>query len=159
MTIRDLTRPCQADTRSRGASQRSRGRVCFLAAKHGSSSSSDQVEGQEFTYGLEEIGHYYKDYARLMEHWDSVLPGKILRVHYEAVVSDLDSQVRGLLDFCGLPFEEACINFHQNDRAVRTASSEQVRQPIFKSGVDQWEHFSAYLDPLRDILGPQLAAT
>jgi tetratricopeptide (TPR) repeat protein len=117
------------------------------------------AEGQEFTYGLEEIGHYYKDYARLMDHWDAVLPGKILRVRYEDVVADLDTQVRRLLDYCGLPFEEACINFHQTERAVRTASSEQVRQPIFKSGVDQWEHFSEYLDPLRAILGPELAAT
>jgi tetratricopeptide (TPR) repeat protein len=117
------------------------------------------AEGQEFTYGLEEIGHYYKDYVALMDHWDRVLPGKILRVRYEEVVADLDKQVRRLLDFCGLPFEEACINFHENERAVRTASSEQVRQPIFKGGVDQWENFSAFLDPLRDILGPELAAT
>jgi tetratricopeptide (TPR) repeat protein len=117
------------------------------------------AEGQEFTYGLEEIGHYYKDYVALMDHWDKILPGKILRVRYEQVVADLETQVRRMLDFCGLPFEEACINFHQTERAVRTASSEQVRQPIFKSGVDQWENFSPYLDPLRAILGPQLAAT
>ena len=117
------------------------------------------AEGQEFTYGLEEIGHYYADYVALMAHWDRVLPGKILRVRYEDVVADLDTQVRRLLDYCGLPFEEACLNFHQNERAVRTASSEQVRQPIFKSGVDQWENFSPYLDPLRTILGPELAAT
>ena len=117
------------------------------------------AEGQEFTYGLEEIGHYYKDYVALMAHFDAVLPGKILRVKYEDVVSDLETQVRRLLDFCGLAFEQSCIDFHQTERAVRTASSEQVRQPIFKSGVDQWEHFSAYLDPLRNILGPELSAT
>ncbi|MEQ1547223.1 MAG: sulfotransferase [Chakrabartia sp.] len=117
------------------------------------------AEGQEFTYGLEEVGRYYKDYVALMDHWDTLLPGKVLRVHYEDVVADIESQVRRLLDFCGLPFEEACINFHKTERAVRTASSEQVRQPIFKSGVDQWENFSLYLDPLRDILGPELAAT
>ncbi len=117
------------------------------------------AEGQEFTYGLEEIGHYYKDYVALMDHWDQVLPGKILRVRYEDVVADLDTQVRRLLDYCGLPFEETCMNFHQTERAVRTASSEQVRQPIFKSGVDQWEHFSDFLDPLRKIIGPELAAT
>jgi len=117
------------------------------------------AEGQEFTYGLQEIGQYYSDYVRLMDHWDTVLPGKILRVRYEDVVADLETQVRRLLDHCGLPFEEACLNFHQNERAVRTASSEQVRQPIFKSGVDQWENFSSYLDPLRDVLGPELAAT
>jgi tetratricopeptide (TPR) repeat protein len=117
------------------------------------------AEGQEFTYGLEEIAHYYSDYVKLMDHWDQVLPGKVLRVRYEDVVSDLENQVRRLLDFCGLPFEEACLNFHQTERAVRTASSEQVRQPIFKSGVDQWENFSPYLDPLRAILGPKLVAT
>ena len=117
------------------------------------------AEGQEFTYGLAEIGHYYTDYARLMDHWDKVLPGKVLQVRYEAVVADLEAQVRRLLDFCGLPFEEACINFHETERAVRTASSEQVRQPIFKSGVDQWENFSPWLDPLRDILGPELVST
>jgi tetratricopeptide (TPR) repeat protein len=117
------------------------------------------AEGQEFTYGLEEIGHYYRDYVALMDHWDQVLPGKVLRVRYEDVVSDLEAQVRRLLDYCGLPFEEGCINFHQTERAVRTASSEQVRQPIFKSGVDQWEHFSPYLDPLREVLGPSLIET
>jgi tetratricopeptide (TPR) repeat protein len=116
------------------------------------------AEGQEFTYGLEEIGHYYTDYAALMDHWDRVLPGKILRVRYEDVVADLDTQVRRLLDFCGLPFEQSCVNFHETERAVRTASSEQVRQPIFKSGVDQWEHFSGYLGPLRAVLGPELSA-
>jgi tetratricopeptide (TPR) repeat protein len=116
------------------------------------------AEGQEFTYGLKEVGTYYRDYVALMDHWDSVLPGKILRVRYEEVVADLDTQVRRLLDFCGLPFEEACINFHQTERAVRTASSEQVRQPIFKSGVDQWENFSPYLDPLREVLGPELVS-
>jgi hypothetical protein len=80
-------------------------------------------------------------------------------VTYENVVADLETEVSCLLDFCGLEFEEACINFHQTDRAVRTASSEQVRQPIFKSGVDQWENFTAHLDPLRAILGPELAKT
>ncbi len=116
------------------------------------------AEGQEFTYGLEEIGHYYSDYVKLMDHWNNVLPGKVHRVYYEEVVSDLETQVRKLLDFCGLPFEEACLNFHQTERAVRTASSEQVRQPIYKSGVDQWVNYSPWLDPLREVLGPDLAA-
>jgi tetratricopeptide (TPR) repeat protein len=116
------------------------------------------AEGQEFTYGLEEIGHYYRDYVQLMDHWDKVLPGKVLRVRYEEVVADLESQVRRLLDFCGLPFEQACLDFHQTDRAVRTASSEQVRQPIYQGGVDQWENFSDLLDPLREVLGPELVA-
>lgn len=117
------------------------------------------AEGQEFTYGLEEVGHYYRDYVGLMDHWDQVLPGKVLRVNYEDVVSDLEGQVRRLLDYLELPFEQACLNFHETERAVRTASSEQVRQPIFKSGVDQWEKFSPYLDPLRKVLGPELART
>ncbi|MFC0590657.1 sulfotransferase [Novosphingobium aquiterrae] len=117
------------------------------------------AEGQEFTYGLEEIGHYYRDYVDLMDHWDNVLPGKVLRVRYEDVVADLETQVRRLLDFCGLPFEAACLEFHHTERAVRTASSEQVRQPIYKTGVDQWENFSDYLDPLRGVLGPELVAT
>jgi tetratricopeptide (TPR) repeat protein len=115
------------------------------------------AEGQEFTYGLEEIGHYYSDYVRLMDHMDLVLPGKVLRMQYEEVVADLETQVRRLLDFCALPFEEACLNFHQTNRAVRTASSEQVRQPIYTSGVDQWQNFSPWLDPLRQALGPELA--
>ena len=117
------------------------------------------AEGQEFTYGLEEIGHYYRDYVALMEHWDAVLPGQVLKVQYEDVVANVEGQVRRLLDFLGLPFEEACVNFHQTERAVRTASSEQVRQPIFKSGLDQWEHFAPYLDPLRATLGPELSKT
>ena len=117
------------------------------------------AEGQEFTYGLEEIGRYYRDYVTLMDHWDAVLPGKVLRVNYEDVVADIEPQVRRILDYIGLPFEDACINFHQTERAVRTASSEQVRQPIFKSGLDQWAHFEAYLDPLRAALGPELSKT
>ncbi len=117
------------------------------------------AEGQEFTYGLEEVGHYYRDYVGLMDHWDRVLPGQVLRVRYEEVVADLESQVRRLLDFLGLPFEPACLNFHETERAVRTASSEQVRQPIFRSGVDQWENFSDHLDPLRAVLGPELVAS
>jgi tetratricopeptide (TPR) repeat protein len=110
------------------------------------------AEGQDFSYGLSEIGRYYKGYIDLMQHWDEVLPGKVLRVQYEDVVSDLETQVRRLLDFCGLPFEPACVNFHETDRAVRTASSEQVRQPIFRGGLDQWENFDAFLAPLRAAL-------
>jgi tetratricopeptide (TPR) repeat protein len=117
------------------------------------------AEGQEFTYGLEEVGHYYRDYVTLMDHWDTVLPGKVLRVCYEDVVADLEPQVRRILDFLGLPFEESCIEFHANARAVRTASSEQVRQPIFTSGLEQWEKFSPWLDPLRATLGSELHLT
>ena len=113
-------------------------------------------EGQDFSYGLSDIGRYYKGYLGLMQHWDDVLPGKVLRVQYEDVVSDLETQVRRLLEFCGLPFEPACVNFHETDRAVRTASSEQVRQPIFRDGLGQWENFEAFLAPLRAALEPTL---
>ena len=114
------------------------------------------AEGQEFTYGLDEVGRYYRAYVELMDHWDSVLPGEILRVIYEDVVEDLESQVRRILEFCGLPFERACIDFHQTKREVRTASSEQVRQPLFKSGLEQWRAYEPWLDPLKDALGPAL---
>ena len=114
------------------------------------------AEGQEFTYGLDEIGRYYRGYVDLMDHWDEVLPGEILRVIYEDVVGDLEGQVRRILDYCGLPFEEACVNFHQTEREVRTASSEQVRQPINTSGLEAWKPFEPFLDPLKDALGPVL---
>ena len=114
------------------------------------------AEGQEFTYGLDEIGRYYRGYVDLMRHWDDVLPGEILRVEYEDVVADLESQVRRILDFCGLAFEAGCVDFHQTDRAVRTASSEQVRQPINSAGLEQWRHFEAHLDPLKAALGDAL---
>mgnify|MGYP000600764094 CR=1 FL=1 len=114
------------------------------------------AEGQEFTYGLEEVGTYYRDYVELMDHWDKVLPGQVLRVQYEEVVADLDTQVRRILDYCGLEFEESCINFHETDRSVRTPSSEQVRQPIYQSGIEQWKNFESNLDPLKQALGPIL---
>ncbi len=114
------------------------------------------AEGQEFTYGLDEIGRYYRGYVDLMRHWDDVLPGEILRIEYEDVVADLESQVRRILDFCGLAFEAGCVDFHQTDRAVRTASSEQVRQPINSAGLEQWRHFEAHLDPLKAALGDAL---
>lgn len=114
------------------------------------------AEGQEFTYGLDEAGRYYRGYVDLMRHWDEVLPGEILRVQYEDVVADLEVQVRRILDFCGLPFEVGCVDFHKTDRAVRTASSEQVRQPINKAGLEQWRNFEAHLDPLKAALGDAL---
>lgn len=114
------------------------------------------AEGQEFTYGQEEIGHYYNDYVRLMDHWDTVYPGKILRVHYENVVEDLNSQVQRLLAYCNLPFEEACLEFHKTERAVRTASAEQVRQPIYQSGKEQWLNFAEYLTPLKQLLSTNI---
>ncbi len=111
------------------------------------------ASGQQFSYGLEEIGTYYKDYVEVMNHWDKVLPGKILRVQYEDVVSNLENEVTRILEYCNLPFEDNCINFHKTERNVRTPSSEQVRQPIYKSGLEQWKNFEPWLDPLKKSLG------
>lgn len=111
------------------------------------------AEGQEFTYGLEEIGRYYADYVDLMGHWDRVLPGKVLRVQHEDVLDDLEGQVRRMLDHCGLPFEDGCVEFHRTKRAVRTALSEQVRQPINRSGQNAWAPFEPWLEPLKNALG------
>ena len=110
------------------------------------------AQGQEFTYNLEDIGHYYADYLRVMAHWHSVLPDGILTVNYEEVVADLETQVHSLLAHCGLEFEEACLRFHEHDRAVRTASSEQVRQPIYRDALTQWLHYQDYIEPLRRVL-------
>ena len=114
------------------------------------------ARGQAFTYDLAELGAYYRDYVELMAHFDAVLPGRVHRVFYERMVEDTETEVRRLLDYCGLPFEEGVLRFHENKRAVRTASSEQVRQPIFREGLDQWRHFDAWLEPLRQSLGPVL---
>ena len=114
------------------------------------------AEGQEFTYDLGDLGRYYRDYVKLMDHWDAVLPGKVLRVQYEDVVADLEGQVHRLLDYCGLDFEPACLSYHLTDRAVRTPSSEQVRQPIFTSGLDYWRNYERWLDPLRETLGEEV---
>ncbi len=113
-------------------------------------------EGQEFSYGLAEIGHYYRRYVELMDHWDAVLPGFVLRVQHEDVVDDLEGQVRRMLDFCGLPFEENCVEFHRTERSVRTPSSEQVRQPIYRSGLSAWRPYEPWLDPLKEALGDVL---
>ena len=111
------------------------------------------ANGQEFTYSLEDIARYYRTYVELMHHWDRVLPGRVLRVFHEDVVGDLEASVRRLLAFCGLPFESGCIDFHKTERSVRTASSEQVRQPIYREGLDQWAHYEAWLGPLKAALG------
>jgi hypothetical protein len=116
-------------------------------------------EGQDFSYDLKHLGHYYQQYVRLMDHWDEVLPGFVLRVQHEDVIDDLETQVRRILDFCGLEFEESCVEFHKTKRTVRTPSAEQVRQPINTSGVDQWRNFEEYLDPLKQALGPELLNT
>jgi hypothetical protein len=114
------------------------------------------ARGQWFSYGLTDIGRYYRDYVALMAHIDEVLPGKVTRVFYENVVADTEAEVRRLLAACRLPFDPRCLRFHENARAVRTASSEQVRKPIFRDGVDQWRHYEPWLEPLARVLGEVL---
>jgi tetratricopeptide (TPR) repeat protein len=116
------------------------------------------ARGQHFTYCLEDIGRYYHDYVRLMAHFDAVLPGRVHRVNYEQVVEDTEGEVRRLLAYCGLPFEDACLRFYETERPVRTASSEQVRRPIYQQGVGHWRNYEPWLGPLKDALGPVLDA-
>jgi hypothetical protein len=111
------------------------------------------AHGLNFSYDLDDLGRYYRDYVALTAHFDAVLPGRIHRVIYEDLVEDTDAEVRRLLDYCGLPFEEGCLRFYENDRAVRTVSSEQVRRPIFRDGLDQWRSYETQLQPLADALG------
>ena len=125
---------------------------CFSAFKQ------HFARGQHFSYSLEDLGRYYADYVELMAHFDAVLPGRVHRVIYERMVENTEAEVRRLLDYCGLPFEENCLRFHQNDRAVRTPSSEQVRQPIFADAIAHWRHYEPWLGPLRKALGPALDA-
>ena len=114
------------------------------------------ARGQDFTYGIEDIARYYRTYLALMRHWDAVLPGRILRVRYEDVVEDLEGNVRRMLEFCGLEFEPACVEFYKTERSVRTASSEQVRRPIFREGLLQWRNYERWLGPLKDSLDDAL---
>ena len=123
---------------------------CFSAFKQ------HFARGQGFTYDLADLGRYYADYVELMAHIDAVLPGRIHRVFYESMIEDTESEVRRLLEHCGLPFEESCLRFYENERAVRTASSEQVRQPIFREGMDHWRHYEPWLGPLKEALGAVL---
>jgi hypothetical protein len=116
------------------------------------------ASGQEFTYSIEDIARYYRSYVELMDYWDSVLPGKILRVQHEDLVENFEDNVRRLIAFCGLEFEPACLEFYKTDRSIRTASSEQVRQPINREGLVQWRHFEPWLDALKIALGPELVA-
>ena len=111
------------------------------------------ARGQNHTYSLEDIGHYYRDYVELMQHIDASLPGRVHRVIYEHMVEDIEGEVRRLLAYCGLDFDPACLRFYENRRPVRTASAQQVRQPIYRDGVDQWRHFEPWLGPLRAALG------
>lgn len=114
------------------------------------------ASGQEFTYSIEDIARYYTTYLGLMRHWDTVLPGRVLRVFYEDVVEDLEANVRRILEFCGLKFETACIEFYKRERSVATSSSEQVRQPIFREGLFQWRHYAPWLGRLEYHLGDAL---
>ncbi|MGB6354411.1 MAG: sulfotransferase [Steroidobacteraceae bacterium] len=114
------------------------------------------ARGQSFSYGLADLGRYYRDYVELMAHFDAVLPGRVHRVHYESMVENTETEIRALLDYCGLPFEADCLRFYENDRAVRTASSEQVRQPIFREGMDHWRHYEPWLGSLKEALSPVL---
>ena len=114
--------------------------------------------GQEFSYSIDDIARYYRTYLELMRHWNEVLPGRILRVQYEDVVGDLEGNVRRLLQFCGLAFEPACLRFHENSRSVHTASSEQVRRPISREGLEQWRNYAAWLGPLQQALGDALTS-
>ncbi|HEV7631485.1 MAG TPA: sulfotransferase [Steroidobacteraceae bacterium] len=123
---------------------------CFSAFKQ------HFARGQGFSYSLADVGHYYRDYVELMAHFDRVLPGRVHRVFYEDMIDDTEGEVRRLLAYCGLDFEEACLHFHRNERAVRTASSQQVRQPIYRDAVEQWRNYDSWLDPLKRALGPVL---
>ena len=115
------------------------------------------ASGQTFSYDLEDLGRYYRSYLSLMDHWDTVLPGKVLHVQYEDMVREPELQIRRLLKHCRLDFEPACLSFHTTRRSVRTPSAEQVRQPIYASGVGYWRHFERELEPLRRALGDALA--
>jgi tetratricopeptide (TPR) repeat protein len=125
---------------------------CFSAFKQ------HFARGQAFSYSLEDIGRYYRDYVELMAFFDAVLPGRVHRVIYESMIEDTETEVRRLLDYCELPFEDGCLRFYENERAVRTASSQQVRKPIFREGVDHWRHYEPWLDPLKKSLGRVLEA-
>jgi tetratricopeptide (TPR) repeat protein len=120
---------------------------CFSAFKQ------QFAEGHRYSYSLEDTGRYYRDYVELMDHFDRVLPGRVHRVFYENMVADTEAEVARLLAYCGLPFESACLRFYENDRPVRTASSQQVRQPIYQSGIEHWRHYEQWLDPLKKSLG------
>lgn len=114
------------------------------------------AQGQAFTYNLTDLGRYYRDYVALMAHFDAVLPGRVHRVIYEDMIDNTEAQVLRLLAYCGLPFEDACLRFYENSRTVRTVSSEQVRRPIFRGGLEQWRAYETWLDPLKAALGPTL---
>jgi hypothetical protein len=115
------------------------------------------AEGQSFSYDLDDLGRYYRCYLSLMDHWDRVLPGKVLHLQYENLVREPEVNIRRLLAHCRLEFEPQCLAFHETKRPVRTASAEQVRQPLYASGVGYWRNFAEHLEPLRRALGDSLA--
>ena len=114
------------------------------------------AQGQSFSYSLSDMGSFYRDYVELMAHYDQCLPDKVHRVIYEEMVADTETQIRRMLDHCGLDFEPECLRFFENDRPVRTASSEQVRQPIYSDAIAQWKPFEVHLNPLKEALGSVL---
>ena len=114
------------------------------------------ASGQSFSYDLTELGEYYLQYQRLMDHWDKVLPGKVLLVQYEKVVADTEVQIRRILEHCELDWEDNCLRFHETNRAVKTASSEQVRKPIYASSVNSWRRYETHLEELIEVLEPLL---
>ena len=113
-------------------------------------------KGQAFTYDLVELGEYYLEYQRLMDYWHEILPGKVLDIHYEQLVVDQENQTRRLLEHCDLPWQDACLRFYETERAVNTASSEQVRQPLYSGSINSWRRFEAHLGPLVEVLEPLL---
>jgi hypothetical protein len=125
---------------------------CFSAFKQ------SFAGGQNFSYGLGDLGRFYADYVALMAHYDRVLPGRVLRVFYEDLVADTEGQVRRLLNHCGVPFDDKCLRFHETERGVRTASAQQVRRPISTETLDHWRQFEPLLGPLKTALGPVLDA-
>jgi hypothetical protein len=114
------------------------------------------TRGVDFSYDLAEIGLHYRDYVRLMDHFDQALPGAVHHVRYEDLVENLEREVRRLLDYLGLPFDEACLRFHENERAVHTPSAQQVRRPINRQGMETWRNYEPWLGPLKTALGPVL---
>jgi tetratricopeptide (TPR) repeat protein len=123
---------------------------CFSAFKQ------QFTEGHRYSYSLGDIGRFYAGYVELMDHFDHVMPGRVFRVIYENMIDDTEEQVRGLLAYCGLPFEEVCLRFYENSRPVRTPSSRQVRQPIYREGIEHWRHYEQWLQPLKDALADVL---
>ena len=114
------------------------------------------AEGQDFTYDLKDLATYYNNYVELMDHWNTVLPGEILSVNYEDLINDFEPSVNRILNYCNLPFEQSCLEFYKSKRSVKTPSAEQVRQPIYKSGLDYWKNFENDLSPLQKLFNDEI---